>query len=220
MDEREPVSCNERQGGPLEPDVVLPAQFFRALRGREAHGGERRLIIAVLEDAINCLQKNLSATDSRGRRLFREAENWVMSADRNPPFAFENICEFLSIDADYIRQGLRRWARAAESKAGWRDAQGGRRRGVRVFQHRELLKLAEPDREDVVEHGLVDVRQQNLDEVFALARAIGSRERELLAGTAVSPRVVAADPEAAGEHNCPSPVASAKAEKGTSADST
>ena len=126
MEEREPISWNERQGGLFEPDVVLPAQFFRGLRGREAHGGERQLIIAVLEDAINCLQKNLFATDSRGRRLFREAENWVMSADRDPPFAFENICEFLSIDAEYIRQGLRRWARAAESKAAWRDAEGGR----------------------------------------------------------------------------------------------
>ena len=128
---REPVSCNERQGGLLDPDVVLPAQFFRALRGREAHGGERRLIIAVLEDAIYCFQKNLFATDNRGRRLFRDAESWVMSPDRNLPFAFENICEFLSLDAEYIRQGLLHWASALTSEAGPRfEAKVGPRRAA------------------------------------------------------------------------------------------
>jgi hypothetical protein len=131
MDETGSASCNERRGGLLEPDVMLPAQFFRALRGREAHGGERRLIIAVLEDAINCFQKNLFARDNRSRRLFYDAENWVMSLDRDSPFAFENICEFLSLDAGYIRQGLCRWARAARSGAGSRlQAESGMRCGT------------------------------------------------------------------------------------------
>ena len=40
-----------------------------------------------------------------------------MSADRELPFAFENICEFLSLDPKYIRKGLCRWAYAAASKA-------------------------------------------------------------------------------------------------------
>jgi hypothetical protein len=117
MDEREPISRTERHGGLLELDVVLPAQYFRVLRDRALYGGERRLIIAVLEDAINCFQKHLFARDNRGRRLFCEAENWLMSADRELPFAFENICEFLSLDAEYIRKGLCRWACTAQSKA-------------------------------------------------------------------------------------------------------
>lgn len=101
----------------MQPDIVLPAQFFRTLRGRQALGGERRLIIAVLEDAVSCFQNNLFATDNRGKRLFREAEKWVMSGDRQLPFAFENVCDFLSLEANYIRQGLRRWACVAESQA-------------------------------------------------------------------------------------------------------
>lgn len=129
MDERVPISRTERHGGLLDPDVVLPAQYFRVLRGRASYGGERRLIIAVLEDAINCFQKNLFARDNRGRRLFCEAENWLMSADRELPFAFENICEFLSLDAEYIRKGLCGWACAVQSKAarGF-DSEGGGRR--------------------------------------------------------------------------------------------
>ncbi len=117
MDEREPISWTERHGGLFELDVVLPAQYFRVLRGRASYGGERRLIVAVLEDAINCFQKNLFARDNRGRRLFCEAEDWLMSADRELPFAFENICEFLSLDAEYMRKGLSRWAYAAQSNA-------------------------------------------------------------------------------------------------------
>lgn len=131
MEEREPISWNERHGGLFEPDVILPAQFFRTLRGREAHGGERRLILAVLEDAINCFQKNLFAQTSRGKRLFREAEHWVMSVERDMPFAFENICEFLSFDAECIRQGLCRWARAATAEvAAASVAEVGARRGA------------------------------------------------------------------------------------------
>jgi hypothetical protein len=131
MDETEPLASHERRGGLLEPDVMLPAQFFRALRGPEAHGGERRLIIAVLEDAINCFQKNLFARDKRSRRLFCDAENWVVSRDRESPFAFENICEFLSLDAQYIRQGLYRWARAARSGTGPHlKAESAVRRGI------------------------------------------------------------------------------------------
>jgi hypothetical protein len=131
MNKTEPVASNERRGGLLQPDVMLPAQFFRALRGREAHGGERRLIIAVLEDAINCFQKHLFAGDNRSRRLFHDAENWIMSMDRDSPFAFENICEFLSLDAEYIRQGLCCWARTARSAAGPHlEASSGVRRGV------------------------------------------------------------------------------------------
>ena len=70
--------------------------------------------------------------------------------------------------------------------------------GLGVAQRGQLLNLAQPDGEHVVEHRLVDVRQQHLDEVLALAGAVGSGERDLLAGRAVGQRVVvAADLEAA-----------------------
>ncbi len=124
MDERQALSWNERQPGLFEPDVVLPAQFFRPLRSNEVAGGERRLIVAIVEDAVNCFQKHLFARDNRGRRLFREAERWMMSTDRSLPFAFENICEFLSLEADYIRRALRRWARAAESRRSFETDSG------------------------------------------------------------------------------------------------
>jgi hypothetical protein len=143
MDKREPISRPERHGELFEPDVVLPAQYFRVLRGRASYGGERRLIVAVLEDAINCFQKNLFARDNRGRRLFREAENWLMSADRELPFAFENICEFLSLDAECMRKGLCRWACAAQSKpAQGFDSEGRARRVVAGPVAASAMRLA------------------------------------------------------------------------------
>jgi hypothetical protein len=110
MDDHGTVSSAEGTGNFLEPDVILPTQFFGAPRGKAVHQGERRLIVAVLDDAISCFRKNIFARDNRGRRLFREAEAWLMSADRELPFAFENICDFLGLDPDYIREGVRRWA--------------------------------------------------------------------------------------------------------------
>ncbi len=45
----------------FEPDLLLPAQFFAALKQKAQTRGERRLMIAILEDAIVCFQKNLWA---------------------------------------------------------------------------------------------------------------------------------------------------------------
>ena len=90
-----------------EPDVILPAQFLPGARQQMTE--ERRLRIAVLEDAIDCFQKHLFATKERDRQLFREAEQWIIDTDRRPPFSFEQICEVLRLDPDYLRRGLRRW---------------------------------------------------------------------------------------------------------------
>ena len=69
--------------------------------------------------------------------------------------------------------------------------------GLGIAQRGQLLNLAQTDGEHVVEHRLIDVRQQHLDEMLALARAVGGGQRELLAGRAVGQTVVAADLEPA-----------------------
>ena len=126
MHQRKPATWNDCDAARFEPDVILPAQFFRTVHGDEAHRGERNLIIAVLEDAITCFQKNLFARDTRGRRLFREAEQWMMTGDRGLPYSFENICEFLWLNPEYLRDRLRTWVRTAEARAGRRqDSAGG-----------------------------------------------------------------------------------------------
>lgn len=95
------------QNGLFQPDVILPAQFL-ARRGARADG-ERHLMLAVLEDGINCFRDNLRATRESERRLFREAEEWIMGEEQVGPFSFREICHVLGLDPDYLREGLERW---------------------------------------------------------------------------------------------------------------
>ena len=93
----------------FEPDVLLPAQFFAAFRRAGGLERERLLMLAVLEDAIDCYQKYAHVRDPRGRQMFDEAREWVGSEDRTWLFSFENICDTLEISAEYVRRGLREW---------------------------------------------------------------------------------------------------------------
>ena len=93
----------------LQPDTLLPSQYFAALQRRGAHEPERRLAIAVLQDAVDCFQKHLSARDRKARQLFLDAEEWIVSDDRSWPFSFENICDLLQINPEYLRRGLAAW---------------------------------------------------------------------------------------------------------------
>jgi hypothetical protein len=93
----------------LQPDTLLPSQYFAALRRKGAHEPERRLAIAVLQDAVDCFQKHLCSRDRKARQLYLDAEEWICSDDRSWPFSFENICDLLQINAEYLRRGLIAW---------------------------------------------------------------------------------------------------------------
>jgi len=66
-------------------------------------------MLAVLEDAIQCFQDNASARSGRRKRLFEEAEEWILEANSDWVFSFESICEVLGFNPQYVRQGLLRW---------------------------------------------------------------------------------------------------------------
>jgi len=53
----------DRSFGLFEPDALLPAQFYAAFRGGSSVRGEKRLMLAVLEDALDCFQKYAVARD-------------------------------------------------------------------------------------------------------------------------------------------------------------
>lgn len=92
-----------------QPEAVLPHQFFSDCWENAAVEGERRLLVAILEDAIHCFQKYAFAADPRSQRLFREAEEWFMQRDSGAAFTFEYICETRGLDPESVRSGLRRW---------------------------------------------------------------------------------------------------------------
>jgi hypothetical protein len=93
----------------IEPEVLLPSQYFNRFNGRSILEGERRLMLAVLEDAVACFQKYADASRPRGQRLFQEAEEWFFEGESVWPFSFESICDVLGIDGNYFRTNLQRW---------------------------------------------------------------------------------------------------------------
>jgi hypothetical protein len=107
--------------GLFEPDILLPNQYFAAFKRGRAVEGERRLMLAVLEDAVDSYRKYAFARDPREQACFLEAKEWFFSQDRSSLFAFENICDVLEMNADYLRSGLDRWRRALAAGAAARD---------------------------------------------------------------------------------------------------
>lgn len=93
----------------VEPEILLPAQFFDRFRGRSILEGERRLMLAVLEDAVMCYQKYAGSPRARGKRMFEEAEEWFFEENQTWPFSFESICSVFAIHPGYFRTRLVRW---------------------------------------------------------------------------------------------------------------
>lgn len=102
-----------------EPDTILPAQFY-AGRGSRQLDPERRLMLAVLEDAILVYQRRADWRDHRARRQREDAQQWLWSDDRTWLFSCANICDLVGLDVDYLRRGL--LARQEEIALPRRDA--------------------------------------------------------------------------------------------------
>jgi hypothetical protein len=109
MQEKE--TLDERLPSLFEPDTLLPIQYFEAMRRKHVLEGEKRLILSVLEDGIDCFMKYVDAPTTKGQKLFRDAEEWINLSDKQWIFSFDNVCDMLDIDADYMRRGLQDWKR-------------------------------------------------------------------------------------------------------------
>ena len=89
--------------------AVLPEQFYNSPSNADTSRGELALMRAVLENAIDCFQKQGRKRNRRTQRLAQEAEEWFFKDDQQWPFSFLNICNVLGIDTGYIRRGLKQW---------------------------------------------------------------------------------------------------------------
>ena len=91
-----------------EFDIILPCQFFGQIKTDPAAQPEKRLMLAIVEDAIATFYKCLPSVTQRQRQLLKEVEEWFASADTAWPFSFQNICAALDLNVDYVRSGLDR----------------------------------------------------------------------------------------------------------------
>ena len=95
----------------LEDSPMLPAQFFHH-RSRTTLRGERRLLLAVLEEAIDSFCKTCGRLEQRNRNRHREAEDWLFSNDYTWFLSFQNICDVLDLDSSSLRERLVAWRNA------------------------------------------------------------------------------------------------------------
>ena len=102
-------SAEDRISSLFQPDTLLTEQYLDTYRRKTHLEPEKRLILAVLDDAVACFQKYVSAQKPKEKALFQEAEEWLMEKDSDWAFSFENICESLGLAPDYLRKGLVQW---------------------------------------------------------------------------------------------------------------
>jgi hypothetical protein len=105
-----------------EPDVLCVDEYLHVYQGRPAETPERRLVAAVLRDAIDCYLRDCFTKNRHRKRSFREAEEWFFKSEDYGVFSLENVCGILNIDPGYIRRSLLHYERQhgveADSRTG------------------------------------------------------------------------------------------------------
>ena len=84
-------------------------------------GAERRLLIAILNDAIECWRSSITFSRDRSyvsgswQYLDREVHFWIFAEyDNSPFFSFTRICDSLGVDPVFVRRRLLEWRRKIE----------------------------------------------------------------------------------------------------------
>ena len=106
------ITKDETTAALFQLDTLLPVQYFETFRRRTPIEPEKKLMLAVLADALTCFQKYLAARRKKGQNLFREADEWIFGAADDHLFSFENVCEVLGLDPPYVRRLLLQWKEA------------------------------------------------------------------------------------------------------------
>ncbi len=117
----EPVALSDSWGecpgffvfrGPkgITQTLDLSPQYLETVQRKTYLEPEKKLIFAVLEDAVTCFQKHFVARNKIGMSLFREAKKWILLHGKGDwLFSFDYICETLDLNPGYIREGLLHW---------------------------------------------------------------------------------------------------------------
>lgn len=86
---------------------LMPTQYYDLVGHRTMLDGEKKLLFAVLEDAIRVYVFTMHGRTARAQRDFQEVCEWINArGDGDEPFSFVNLCEVFSIQPDALRQDL------------------------------------------------------------------------------------------------------------------
>ena len=91
--------------GALSVDMgIVPAQFYPARRDAGEMESIKKLMTAILVDAVQCYQTGRRQNVKRVKAL--EACTWIFGSYADLPFSFTNVCAELGISPDRVRQQL------------------------------------------------------------------------------------------------------------------
>jgi len=88
----------------LQSDASLPAQYWDTVARKDQLEPEKKLLLAVLENAIRTYRQYVFTPS----RLLHEVEEWLFSENRDHPFSFETICDALGLNTECVRRGILR----------------------------------------------------------------------------------------------------------------
>ena len=100
-------------GSYFEPDIMLPEQF-NARDEDGVDGGERKLMAAILSDGIEAFLDQANQY-VKGNPSRLDALDWVDSKDSTYVFSFDNVCQALGINPEYLRLGLTRYVASVKN---------------------------------------------------------------------------------------------------------
>lgn len=105
------LAANQDLSFLFEPDVLASNQFHSIIKSSHVPDPERRLMVAILEDAVSCLSRDPHRCPRQQKKSFNEAHAWINAEDTDGwIFSFTNVCETLGFDPAYLRRGLNRWS--------------------------------------------------------------------------------------------------------------
>ena len=128
-------------GGTLfEPDTLISEKYFKVYRLAKPAEAEKKLMFAVLVEALQTYQKFAFSRSGRAQALFHEAETWFWKDESDAVFSFSSICEVFGLNPPFLRRGLSQWVEGRERSGPPRKIQlrvrVGRRRTLTLSEQR------------------------------------------------------------------------------------
>ena len=134
------IRLNQKVFSLFEPDALLPIQYFDTFVRKIPLEPEKRLMWAILQDAIDDFQSRIARQNGTPNTDGGEVEEWILERDARWLFSFPNICEMLGIDPEYLRRGLVRWKeKQLTAQVAVKNGRAGapkRKNGVSTLQFR------------------------------------------------------------------------------------
>lgn len=118
----------------FEPDPVVSHLYTESFKPRYQLEPEKELMLAVLTDAIECMQKHAGSRQAAGTKLFQEAKDWIFDENERDAFSFLNICAALNLDPSYIRRGI------ASLKSPWLGDRAADKPLKKPLYHRDVRR--------------------------------------------------------------------------------